>query len=135
MTKAIFHTLNDPAIHKRLFEELKTAFPDKNQEMPYLQLETLPYLSAIIKEALRVGDTAPQRIPRVVPEPGIHYKDYFLPAGTIVGMSGYTQHRDESIFPNAGKFDPERWMGPEGKALEKHLIAFSAGSMGCMGKR
>lgn len=29
---------------------------------------------------------------------------------------------------------PERFLGPEGKKLEKYVVAFSAGSTGCIGK-
>lgn len=49
-------------------------------------------------------------------------------------MSAYTQHRDESIFPDPTKFDPERFIGPEGLKRAGYLVPFSAGSTGCLGK-
>lgn len=167
MNYAIFHTLHNPEIHRKLFEELRTAFPDKDAPMPYLQLEALPYLvssplprlipyfpillsfiptppiqsetnhiqTAVILESLRLSDAATGRLPRIIPPPGLQYGPYFLPAGTIVGLSGYVQHRDSSIFPEPEVFRPERFLGPEGKRLEKFVVAFGKGSMGCIGKK
>ncbi|TGZ78297.1 cytochrome P450 [Ascodesmis nigricans] len=135
MTKTIYNILRNPDVHEKLFQELKEAFPDINTPMPYAQLDCLPYFSACIKEGLRCGDAVPMRLPRVVPEGGIKYKDYYLPAGTMVSMSAYMQHRDATVFPDPEKFDPSRWLGEEGLQRETYLVALSKGSRSCLGRQ
>lgn len=53
MSVATYHVLNNPSIYKNLTSELRTAFPDPNTKLDYTTLEKLPYLTAVIKEALR----------------------------------------------------------------------------------
>jgi cytochrome P450 len=50
-------------------------------------------------------------------------------------MTAALMHHNESIFPNSWTFLPERWLGEEGKAKEKYMIAFSRGTRQCMGMK
>jgi cytochrome P450 len=50
-------------------------------------------------------------------------------------MTAVLMHHNESIFPNSWTFLPERWLGEEGKAKEKYMIAFSRGTRQCMGMK
>jgi cytochrome P450 len=43
--------------------------------------------------------------------------------------------KNEDIFPDPLKFDPERWLGEDSSALEKWLVAFSKGRRQCIGKK
>jgi cytochrome P450 len=43
-TVGTFYVLNDPVVHKKLFEELRDAWPDKDTPIGYAALERLPYL-------------------------------------------------------------------------------------------
>lgn len=52
MDTVAWAALHDPQIYARLHNELKDAFPNP-EHMPFNELEKLPYLSAMIKEALR----------------------------------------------------------------------------------
>ena len=48
-------------------------------------------------------------------------------------MTAALLHHDERNFPESKVFKPERWVGERGKALERHLVAFSGGSRICLG--
>ena len=48
-------------------------------------------------------------------------------------MSSYFVHGNASIFKNPKQFDPDRWLEPEGKDLDKWLVAFSKGPRSCLG--
>ncbi len=50
---ASYHIVTQPAIYRRLRAELLARFPDPDQPMPLVELEKLPYLSAVVKEGLR----------------------------------------------------------------------------------
>ncbi|KAM5440458.1 hypothetical protein McanMca71_003941 [Microsporum canis] len=134
MTVALYHTVSSPNIYATVTAELREAFPDPNGDIDFVTLEKLPYFTGIIKEALRLSFGVVGRLPRVVPEPGAEFDGYEVPAGTIVGMSSWTMHRNQDIFPDPDKFDPSRWLDPAASIeLERYLVAFSKGSRACVG--
>ena len=106
--------------------------------MPIEVLANLPYLTAVVQEALRLGDGVATRLQRVSPEKPMLFidrsgsgKEYVIPPQTPVGMSSILIHHDESIFPDARSFIPERWI--ENARLSRFLVAFSKGSRHCLG--
>ncbi|KPM42947.1 hypothetical protein AK830_g3621 [Neonectria ditissima] len=142
--RAIFYNLlRNPASMNKLLEELSGEtkagrFPSDEALVRWDQVRELPYLGAVINEALRCHPAAGLTLERVVPPQGMTVAGHHLPGGTIVGCSAWVIHRDESIFgPNAAEFRPERWIDAtaEGQAKMKNtLFAFGAGSRTCIGK-
>ncbi|OJJ39848.1 hypothetical protein ASPWEDRAFT_49717 [Aspergillus wentii DTO 134E9] len=134
LTIAAYNVVTNPKIYERLTAELREAFPDSEDNLDFTTLEKLPYLTAIIKEALRLSCGVPGRLPRVVPESGAEFNGHFLPHGTVVSMSSWTMHHNEDLFPNSETFDPTRWTDPaKAKALDKYLFSFGKGSRQCVG--
>ncbi|KAK2836963.1 hypothetical protein FQN49_006545 [Arthroderma sp. PD_2] len=134
MTVALYHTVSSPKIYATVTAELRDAFPDPDEDINLVTLERLPYFTGIIKEALRLSYGVVGRLPRVVPEPGAQFDGYEVPAGSIVGMSSWTMHRNQEIFPDPDKFDPSRWLDPAASTeLDRFLVAFSKGSRACVG--
>lgn len=108
--------------------------------MPVEVLENLPYLEAVVQEALRIADGIPTRLQRVSPENAMIFvdrsgsgsgKEYLIPAQTPVGMSSLLIHHDESIFADAESFIPERWI--DNPQLNRFLVPFSRGTRQCLG--
>lgn len=128
-----FYLLAHPQIARRLKKELLSIGENSSQLLAYHDLQKLPYLRAVISEGLRISSSVAGRLPRVNRTAAIEYKSYTLPAGTAVSMSIRDIHFDESIFPNAYQFKPERWLGEDKRALEKYLIPFSKGPRSCVG--
>ena len=103
-TIGTFHVLNDPAIHAKLVEELRDAWPDKDNDMSYTALEKLPYLvrsssyplrdasltmklkpqTAVIKESLRMSHGVVLPAPRIVSPEDVVIDGFPVP----VGVSG-----------------------------------------------
>jgi cytochrome P450 len=135
MTRTTYFVLSSPRILSTLMAELVTAFPGPNQRLPFLKLEKLPYLTAVIKEGLRLSFHPPGRLPRVIEtDAGIELNGYHVPKGTIVGMSSWMMHRDPTVWPEPDKYSPERWLDPaEAKRLDKYLVNFSKGARQCIG--
>ncbi|KAF9886623.1 hypothetical protein FE257_011263 [Aspergillus nanangensis] len=134
LTIATYNAVTNPKIYQRLTAELKEAFPNPDMQMGFVALEKLPYLTGVVKEALRLSFGVVGRLPRVVPEPGAEFNGHHVPGGTVVSMSSWTMHHNEDLFPNAGIFDPERWSDPEkGKVLDRFLFSFGKGSRQCVG--
>jgi len=124
---------SNPDIYQRVLAELQDAFPDPDGKLEFLKLEKLKYLTAVIKEALRMAMPVAGRIPRIAPEPGVEFDGYAIPAGTKVSMSLWILHRDPKTFPSPEKFNPERWLGPEAQGLDKYLVAWGKGARICLG--
>ena len=137
LSVATYYLLENPHILRRLKDELRAAIPDPNQNPRLSVLENLPYLTAILKEALRLSYGVASRLPRISPIDDIKFKDtatgkeWTIPAGTVVSMTTTLLHHDESIYPNSGAFLPERWV--EDSSLDKFLFSFSKGSRQCLG--
>lgn len=133
LCQASYHILANPPIYARLKAELLHAIPDPAAIPPLAVLEKLPYLSTVVHEVHRFAHGVVGRLERVSPDSALHYADWIIPAGTPVSMTSLLQHRDASLFPDPLRFDPERWMGEGGRALERYLVPFSKGTRQCLG--
>ncbi|KAJ3545580.1 hypothetical protein NM688_g5608 [Phlebia brevispora] len=127
------HALSNPSIHAKLKAEILEAWPDPGVKPRYEALERLPYLSAVIKESLRLANGVLSPMTRVVPAGGAEISGKWIPGGTIVGIGSSFVHLDDTIFANPYTFEPERWLGPEASSLEHWLVSFSRGPRSCLG--
>ena len=111
------------------------------------ELDKLPILEAIVREGLRVFSAIPFLEPRQVPAGGRVLNNYFLPEfvlsyhiselmmKTTVGIQAYTLHHDESVFPDANTFNPDRWLYADEetvKIMNRSFWAFGSGQRGCI---
>lgn len=133
LSVAAFHLLSQPDLLRKLKKELETAAPDPNVMTPLPALERLPYLTAVIKEGLRLSYGNTSRIPRIAPDRTIRFREWEIPAGTPVSMTIPLVHHDERIFPDAKKFQPERWINDTTHQLDQYLVVFCKGPRGCLG--
>lgn len=129
-----FHVLNNSEIKMNLRNELFEAIPDEGTMPQWQFLETLPYLSAIIKEGLRMSYGVISRMPRVSPNAILHYKGWVIPPNTPVSMNNMDMHNDPTVFVNPSTFWPERWLQSDSGELLKHLVPFCRGTRACVGQ-
>lgn len=131
-----YHLLANPSILKTLHDELKAAIPDPRVHATLKVVEQLPYLNAVINEGLRLSYGVSTRLARISPVEPMKFHDWEIPAGVPVGMTSVLMHQNETVFPDAMKFSPERWLDPsEATRLDKYLVAFSKGSRQCIGMK
>ncbi|EME47383.1 hypothetical protein DOTSEDRAFT_59845 [Dothistroma septosporum NZE10] len=129
-----YHILQTPSILRKLEEELRTAWPTL-QEFPSAEtLAKLPYLTAIIKESLRIAPSVAAPLPRIVPPTGAPISNRHIPGGTIAGQSIGFVHYSPEVFPDPDVFNPGPWLQPDSAALEKWLVAFSKEPRACLGQ-
>lgn len=107
---ALFHLCQNPDKFSILKRELEEAMPDENCLAPWAKLETLPYLTAVIRESLRLAYGTSSRFIRVAPLQTLHYKQYSPPPGTPASMSAMLLCENPDLFPNPETFCPERWL-------------------------
>ncbi|KAH8653079.1 cytochrome P450 [Tricladium varicosporioides] len=139
-----FHLLANPDILKKLRDELAAAPEDAS----LIQLEQLPYLSAILEEGNRLSFGVTARTARIAYEPLVYLPSSYvpesikrvgsttlvtIPAGTPVSITTLSAHTNESVFPSPYVFEPDRWLGEKGRELRKFQFAFSKGGRRCLG--
>ncbi|KAF9019751.1 cytochrome P450 [Hymenopellis radicata] len=132
MTVGLFHLLSDESTRQKLEAELQAAWPEKDTPFSYEMAEKLPYLTGVIKEALRLSIGVPIALPRIVTSPTV-IDGAAIPAGTVVAVSPQFVLGAPDIFPDPLAFKPERWMAPDSQKLDKYLIVFSKGPRSCLG--
>ncbi|RYP84871.1 hypothetical protein DL769_001065 [Monosporascus sp. CRB-8-3] len=131
-----YHLLANPNCLNRLRGELVSSIPDPVAIPSVAQLETLPYLTAVIHEGLRLSKGVPHRFARVSPDVPYQYDGITIPHGVPVGMSFVDFLENPDIFPDPDTFDPERWIpfdAPHVRQRRKSLVAFGGGTRMCLG--
>ena len=96
-------------------------------------IQALPYLTAVVKESLRLSMANPTRLPHVVPAGGWMFKGIYFPASSIVGCSAYELHFNAKVFPEPRRFRPERWLDAT-EEMSRYWFAFGAGSRACIAR-
>ncbi|RYP70074.1 hypothetical protein DL771_005691 [Monosporascus sp. 5C6A] len=154
MISGIYFICRHGVVYKRLFDELKSAFPkldqvityEKAKELPYLVSKSIPQLTidwwtdsialktAVIRETLRLGHPLPGRLPRTVPEGGYSLHGGLVPPGVNIHTSAYILNRHPDIWEKPNDFDPTRWLGDDVAALDKQSATFGRGARQCLGK-
>jgi cytochrome P450 len=133
MSVAAFHLLSQPMTLRKLKSELELSIPDLNGSVSLSTLEKLPYLTAVLKEGLRLSFGSTNRIPRIPIDKPMDFHGWEIPVGTPVSMSIPLQHLDEHVFPHPNAFHPERWIEDTTGHLDKYLVTFCKGPRGCLG--
>jgi len=113
--------------------ELEEAWPEKDQKMGHEALEKLPYLTAVIKESLRMAYGVVSPLPRIVGPSSAEIAGVHIPAGTVVSIGTTFLHDNPDIFADPMSFSPERWLQPNSPELENYLVPFSKGPRSCLG--
>ncbi len=89
------------------------------------------YLDAVVKESLRIRPVIPG-VGRVVRGEPFRLGDYEIPPGIEINPSIRVIHRREDVYPDAGAFRPERFLG-EDPPDTYSWIPFGGGTRRCLG--
>uniref|UniRef100_A0A0W0FAH8 Benzoate 4-monooxygenase cytochrome p450 n=1 Tax=Moniliophthora roreri TaxID=221103 RepID=A0A0W0FAH8_MONRR len=125
--------VRDERVRTKLVQELEAAWPDKDTPMPLERLEKLPYLTAVIKESLRLSHGVVTPMTRVVSDSGAVIAGRPVPPGTIVSIGNSFVHMNADIFPDPARFYPERWLEDRDHLLDRYLVSFGKGLRACLG--
>ncbi|KAH7195432.1 cytochrome P450 [Fusarium oxysporum] len=142
--RAIFYYLmKNPADMKTLMAELAEEekagrFAREDGLVSWNEVRDLPFLNAVVKEALRCHPAAGLMLERIVPARGLEVNGHHIPGGTIVGVNAWVLHRNKDIFGHdADRWRPSRWIEAsteQKRRMENYMFAFGAGSRTCIGK-
>ncbi|PFH62475.1 hypothetical protein XA68_13377 [Ophiocordyceps unilateralis] len=147
----IYYISQNPSAQSRLVAEFETLEPNlrefgrnlsseaqhsSNLRLPSpSSLDKLPYLSAVLKESLRMRPNSTP-LPRITPRDrpvSLAGKDG-IPPGTRVNVFQWFIHRDPANYNDVDVWQPDRWIEEESKNDKVPLLwAFGGGSRMCVG--
>ena len=150
---ALLHIITNPRVYARLQREVDEAVATglapatgSGGIVSLAQTRQLPYLQAVIREALRIWPPAVNIFSRDVPPGGatvlVDGAPVFLPGGASIGYSAYAMHHSEAIYgADAKAFRPERWLVAAEEDPDRHALmlrtnelVFGHGKYQCLGK-
>ncbi|KAI0163984.1 benzoate 4-monooxygenase cytochrome P450 [Xylariaceae sp. FL1272] len=128
-----YHMLRNVDIEERLRREVRGAF-NSYEDIDGRSTQQLPYLKAVILEAMRIYPPLPFALPRVVPDGGDTVDGHFLAAGTVVSINPFATCLDSRNFELPHQYIPERWLGENKDDMLDASQPFSMGTRSCMGR-
>ena len=131
LSHTMYHLLANPEILQEVRIEISAAVGNSNGLPDVKILEGLPWLTAVVRESLRLRATVTSRLP-LFSDKELAYGDWIILAGTAVSMSTRDILHDEAIYPEPMAFKPQRWF----QATEQQnrcFVAFSKGTRVCPG--
>ncbi len=118
-------------VEAKLYDELDAVLAGR---LPSIEdFPRLKYTEMVFAETLRLYPPAWRIGRRVIND--YEVGDYLIPAGALVLLSQYVMHRDERYFPDAERFDPERWTAEAREARPPFsYFPFGGGARRCIGE-
>jgi cytochrome P450 len=130
---AMAELLRKPAVIRKAQAELDEIV-GQAKRMEESDIAKLPYLQAIVKEALRLHPAAPLIIPRRS-DNSCEIGGYLVPENTQVFVNVWGIGRDPSVWKEPLEFNPERFLecNTDYRGQDFELIPFGAGRRICIG--
>ncbi|KAJ9299754.1 hypothetical protein DTO271G3_2638 [Paecilomyces variotii] len=143
LRSVFYYILKNPQVYRQLQEEIdasKLSIP-----VSYKDARALPYLDAVVREAMRMHPGVGMPLERYVPESGLSANGHYIPKGVKVGMNPWVTSSNRDVFgPDAEVFRPDRWLQQvdetdanceaRRKWMNRSDLTFGAGSRVCIGK-
>jgi cytochrome P450 len=127
MAWALYWVHHHPEIGKQLQQEI-TSLGKKPEPT---EITSLPYLSAVCNETLRIYPVGMLTFPRVNREP-IELAGYQIPPGTVIVGCIYLTHHREDLYPDSYTFKPERFLKRQFSPYE--FLPFGGGCVAVLGQ-
>ncbi|KAI9143253.1 lanosterol 14-alpha demethylase erg11 [Paraphysoderma sedebokerense] len=153
-TWALSFLAENPNVVQDLIKEQKEVLGENRDGITFDKLKQMVLLDSVIRETLRLRPPIIMIIRKVMED--IHYQGYVIPKGHYLGASPAVSQLDESVYTNATKFDPYRWIktdekmddllkkekeqgldygfGIVGGSARSHYLPFGAGRHRCIGE-
>lgn len=133
MSAMAYYLAKNPDWQEKARAESVAAVAGSAVSADYDAVSGLDLQERIMKEALRLCSPVPS-MPRVaVRDTAVN--GYLIPEGAFVAVSPFYNHHDQSVWPDAERFDPDRFAEDrrEDKAHRMAFHAFGGGVHKCIG--
>ncbi len=115
-----------PEVKAKLMAELEGL----SEKADPLAIASLPYLTAVTSETLRLYPIAPIAAPRISAQP-VTINGHTYPPETFLTPAIYSVHHREDLYPHSKTFRPERFLDRQFAPYE--FLPFGGGNRRCIG--
>ncbi|KAJ2203275.1 hypothetical protein IW145_004172, partial [Coemansia sp. RSA 521] len=113
LTWTIHYLMLYPSVYQKAVNEVRDKFA-RDHLITYAEGKAqLPYIEAVIYEALRIRAVSGTALPRVVPAGGATFQGHFLPAGTQINVNIAGANHHQETWESPRLFNPERFIKDE----------------------
>jgi cytochrome P450 len=96
------------------------------------EVASLQYVQRVVAETLRLYP--PLWLSTRIATTDVDLGGYRIPAGADVFFSSYAMQRDAAIYPEPGRFDPDRWLPERHRDIDRDsYLPFGGGARQCIG--
>lgn len=130
---AMAEIVKNPRVQDKAQEELDRVI-GSNRIITEADFPSLPYLNALVKEALRLHPPTPLMLPHKA-SASVKLGGYDVPKGSVVHVNVWAIGRDPSMWKNPLEFRPERFLEEDIdiKGHDFRVLPFGAGRRVCPG--
>ena len=120
----------NPAVEARLAEELAARL--NGAPATAADLPRIPYLKQVVQESMRLYPPVWAYARRSEHE--VEFGGHLLPADSYIGVVPWALHRHPDFWPDAERFDPDRFEAKRGAGRHSYCyLPFAAGPRTCIG--
>ncbi|EDW05267.2 uncharacterized protein Dmoj_GI18306, partial [Drosophila mojavensis] len=134
---ALYELAQNVEIQNRLRQECKEVLAKYNGDLTYECIKDMQYLNQVISETLRLYTVLPILNREALEDfvvPG--YPKYVIKQGTMVIIPAGPMHRDEKLYPEPNRFNPDNFEPEKVKNRDSvEWLPFGDGPRNCIGKR
>ncbi|KAI1085078.1 cytochrome P450 [Whalleya microplaca] len=135
----VYYLLRYPDKMEKLLQEVRSVADES--ELTVDRLRHMPYLQAVIDEALRIYPPVPIMAQRQTPPRGNTLDGQFVPGNTLIAPATWTAFRHPVNWKDGNDFIPERWILNDPDYAQYHEYdkreasqPFTTGPRACLGK-
>lgn len=123
--------MKNPRMMNKVKDEIRSLYGEKDF-ISEEDIESLPYMKAVVKETLRLFPPTPLLLPRESME-SCNIEGYQIQPKTLVFVNAWAIARDSETWENAEQFYPERFLSNsiDMKIRDFELIPFGGGRRIC----
>ena len=120
-----------PGVEARLIDEAQRVVPNVSA-LTAERLEALEYTQQVLEEVLRLYPPVWLFTRRSLTDDDL--RDFDVPAGTDIYLAPFVLHRTDHYWPEADKFDPDRFLPSDRPKKNRPFFPFSLGPRRCLGE-
>jgi cytochrome P450 len=112
ISATFFYLSRNSTAYERLVSEIRTRFRSVDDIRIGSTLSSCHYLRGCIDEAMRLSPPVSVPLYREAGLGGATVRGIFVPEGCVAATHAYAIHHNETYFPDAYSYRPERWLLP-----------------------